>query len=220
MSEHATDPGHRFHAMSDEQLACEAQRGHAAAFTELVRRFDKRLYNFVLRRVGGSHEAEDITQEALLRAWRNIGRYQRQWRFSTWLFTIASRLAVNHLRSAQRNRETTSAMNGSVKSVDDRARRADREHGSYIWGLAQRVCSETQVAALWLRYAEDMPVRDIARVLNKTSLAVRVQLFRARQTIAAHVATHEQERPMTSTDRSVARSMRTDAVTGGVSCTK
>ena len=172
--------------MSDEELAREAQAGSRAAFTELVDRYESRLYNFVLRRVKCEADAEDITQDAFVRAWSNINRYKSRWRFSTWLFTIASRLAINIIRTRQRTQHTytTHAAAYDIEDGIDEDRSINKEHGRYLWSIAADVLSNTQHAALWLRYAEDMPVRDISRILNKSSIAVRVQLFRARQRLA------------------------------------
>jgi len=62
---------------------------------------------------------------------------------------------------------------------------ARREEGQDTWRLARRHLSDTQYEAIWLRYAEDMNIPDIARAMGKTQITVRVLLFRARQTLAA-----------------------------------
>jgi RNA polymerase sigma-70 factor (ECF subfamily) len=169
---------------SDEELAVLAQRDHVAAFAELVTRFETRLFNFLLRRTGSSSVAEDIAQDAFVRAWERIGNYDPTWRFSTWIFTIASRMAV----TAHRRRRPTGPF-----EVAERVGRRDpdmghAEHvareGSRLWCLAEQVLGDDQHTALWLRYAEDMTIGEIAQVTGRTQVGVRVTLFRARQRLA------------------------------------
>lgn len=178
--------------LPDEQLALRAQEGSGAAFALLVARHEGRLYNFLLRRVGRGADAEDLAQEAFVRAWRRIDRYDPRWRFSTWLFTIASRLASNHRRreGARRWVERESV---ARRAVHDGAPAADTESRAALWAAAEAVLTEAQRTALWLRYAEDMPTADIGRVMGKTSIGVRALLFRARGALAEHMAGAEQD---------------------------
>jgi RNA polymerase sigma-70 factor, ECF subfamily len=76
--------------MDDEQLVARAQAGERVAFEELVRRHADRLHAIVLRLARDRHEAEEVTQEAFLRAWRGIRGFKGDARFFTWLYRIAS----------------------------------------------------------------------------------------------------------------------------------
>ena len=67
----------------------------------------------------------------------------------------------------------------------------DQEQGRLLWDIADRVLTDTQRTALWLRFAEDLPVREIAAVMGKTRVTVRVTLLRARNALAACVGTAE-----------------------------
>ncbi|MBX3411042.1 MAG: sigma-70 family RNA polymerase sigma factor [Phycisphaeraceae bacterium] len=167
-----------------EELAVLAQRDNLAAYGVLVERYEARLFNFLLRRVGRRIDAEDLTQESFVRAWERIRSYDPTWRFSTWLFTIASRLAVSHLR---RRRASVSIESIEV-SQSARHDTADHESnlrtGGLLWALAARILKREQHTALWLRYAEDMSVSEIAMVMGKSQVGVRVCLFRARRTLA------------------------------------
>ncbi|MHC4415653.1 MAG: RNA polymerase sigma factor [Planctomycetota bacterium] len=163
-------------------LAGRARAGSLPCFAELVERFEGRLFNFLLRRAGSVADAEDLTQETFVRAWERIGQYNPRWQFSTWLFTIAGRLAIAHHRRRRRERTTGIRLHPATPDGEDPARATgDREQFHLLWDVADRVLNETQRAALWLRYAEDLSIKDIARVLDKTPVAVRVVLFRARE---------------------------------------
>jgi RNA polymerase sigma-70 factor (ECF subfamily) len=167
-------------------LVSRARRGSLPAFTELVARFEDRLFNFLLRRAATRADAEDLVQETFVRAWQQIGRYDRRWQFSTWLFTIGRRLAADHGR---RGAPAASPGRGPADDGDPGAPIADRELCRHIWALADRVLPETQRTALWLRYAEDLSTREIARVLGKSPVMVRVTLLRARKALRRRLAT-------------------------------
>ena len=77
-------------------LVSRAQHGSLPCFAELVKRFEGRLFNFLVRRTVTTHDAEDLVQDAFVRAWQRIDQYDPRWQFSTWLFTIANRLAITH----------------------------------------------------------------------------------------------------------------------------
>ena len=83
---------------SDEDLVLLAAEGDDAAFAVLVRRYQRRVTAFVAQMVGDIDVARELTQEAFLRAWRALARFDRRYKFSTWLFRIAHNLAIDQLR--------------------------------------------------------------------------------------------------------------------------
>ena len=166
--------------LTPEQLALRAQRGSLEAYGRLVELFEERLFNFLLRRVPSRADAEDLTQEAFLRAWRRIRSYRSRWRFSTWLYTIATRLAISHARSAVRHSSL-----GDEDSSPAAPRVRERVEGGAIWKLVDEVLTAEQRTAVWLRYVEDLGIAEIGVVMGKSQVAVRVMLFRARSALEA-----------------------------------
>ena len=164
--------------MSSEELARRAQQGCRASFAALIHRYAPRLQAFLRRRTGDHHDAEDLVQDTFVKAYQNLGRYRTHRRFSTWLFTIASREAVSHHR---RWRPSLSPPEVSVVTPETIAE--DRERSEGIWSQAAAL-PEGQYRALWLRYAEDMSVKEIARALGKSTVCVKVLLYRARRALA------------------------------------
>jgi RNA polymerase sigma-70 factor (ECF subfamily) len=176
---------------SPEELAVRAQTGGGpalACFGELVTRYEVRLFNFLLRRTRCRADAEELTQEAFLRAWERIQSYDPAWKFSTWLYTIASRLAVSKHRKLGRERTWDTFERGGDVERDTLEASDDRRLGKRLWTLAEESLSPDQQTALWLRYAEDMAISEIARVMGKSQVGVRVCLFRARQTLAKNAS--------------------------------
>ncbi len=172
--------------LTPEELACRAQSGSTACYGELVVRFEQRLFNFLLRRVRNADEAQDLTQEAFVRAWERLASYDSRWNFSTWLYTIAIRLAVSRSRRAGliRSGVAPELLDPVCPADAAPSDMADRALGARIWAMADEVLTEDQRTAVWLRYAEDMSIEQIARVMGKTQVGVRVILFRARQSLA------------------------------------
>lgn len=173
-------------AVSDEALAEEARSGSLAAFTELLGRYESRLLRFLAQRLGSVSDAEDAFQEACLKAWRNMRLYDRRRRFSTWLFTLASHVAIDMLRrrGSIRPEPLGEGAVGRTTATDG----PDNAGPGGLWALARRMLTGDSYAALWLYYAEDMSVRDIARALGRSSVWVKVSLFRSRRAIRDAIA--------------------------------
>ena len=88
--------------LSDDECIARAQRGEAAAFAELVRRFQDRVFRFLLRLTRTREDAQDLTQETFMHAYTALPRWQPEAQFSTWLLRIARNLAYDMLRRSQR----------------------------------------------------------------------------------------------------------------------
>jgi len=172
---------------SDEAMAQAARDGDQAAFEELVARFQVPLLHFLQNRTGRHADAEDILQDTFLRAYQNLHRYESQWRFSTWLYTIAYRLSVSHHR---RRRPQVSLGEMTPMDLDSAGPAADMEEAEtrgMIWPLARRLLSEQQFSILWMHYVEQIPLKEIAQALKKSSVSVRAAVFRARQKLKPHL---------------------------------
>lgn len=166
---------------SDEELACRAQGGSLSCFGELVDRYEGRLTGFLRKRAG--QDAEDVAQETFVRAWEKIATYDPSRRFSTWLFTIASRLATDRWRSRESERTAVAR----VKARANPEVRAHDDDPSEVWILAGRMLTPEVFEALWLRYVAGMGVGEVATVLGRTKVGVRVLLFRARERLASEL---------------------------------
>jgi RNA polymerase sigma-70 factor (ECF subfamily) len=165
---------------SEEELALRARQGCSASFEQLVRQLQVPLLHF-LRRWSSREDAEDLAQDTFVRAYENLHRYRTAWRFRTWLFTIARRLSINRQRRQRpivNSERLESASDGSPPPAQILSREESRRG---LWELAETMLTEQQTAALWLYYVEDMPVKQIARVLGRTGGAVKAMLFRARK---------------------------------------
>ncbi|OGD28805.1 MAG: hypothetical protein A2Y56_12805 [Candidatus Aminicenantes bacterium RBG_13_63_10] len=167
---------------TDEELAARAAGGSRPAFEGLVTRYGPRLLHFLRTRSGAGEDVEDLVQETFLKAYRNIGRYDPSRRFSTWLYTIAFRLAVSRHRSKGAKTlplDPEGAEHPSPGPQEALIRNEEARHAGNIWLLA-RTLRPSEYEILWLRYAEEMPLKDIARTMKKSLVGVRVLLHRSR----------------------------------------
>ncbi len=167
------------------ELVRLAVGGCEDAFSELSLRFRPRLLQVLQRRTGGRYaDAEDIAQESLAKAFANISRFDAKYQFSTWLYTIAFRVAQDY---ARKNRPWYSLW--SASTLDDSASTVDpdpavtiagAEQVANLWTYARRFMTADQYTAMWLRYGEDLSVEEISQVMRKSKVGVRVLLHRAR----------------------------------------
>jgi RNA polymerase sigma-70 factor (ECF subfamily) len=174
--------------VSDERLAVLAQAGSAASFEQLVRRLQVPLVHFLVRRTRCLADAEDLAQDAFVRAHRSLASYSPKWRFRTWLFTIAHRLAINLSHRRRRAGQASSALDDVASSAPDACDMvAVEERRRSLWNTASAVLAADEVSALWLHYVEDLSTAEIAQVLGRSRMAVKTMLFRARKRLEPHL---------------------------------
>jgi RNA polymerase sigma-70 factor (ECF subfamily) len=167
---------------SDEELARQSQAGSLAAFEQLVYRYEARVLAFAVRLCGNATDAREVTQDTFVKAFQNIEQFDSRRVFAAWLFTIARHLCIDRHRAAPRF--AGDSVPDLADDADPSELAARREEGRNLWRLARERLSDLQFQALWLHYAEDMETAQIARVLGKTRVHVKVLLFRARRILA------------------------------------
>lgn len=189
---------------SDEALARQAQAGELASFEELVHRHEAHVYGFLVNCARHEADARDLAQETFVAAYVKLRQFDPARSFKTWLFTIARRKWIDRCRAW---RDPAKEPQIETVDVEDPATLLAHQEGERdLWELARRVLPDLQFQALWLRYAEDSGVRDIARVLGKTQTHVKVLLFRARTALGRELENAE--------ERTVSRGERARSPTG------
>ncbi len=169
-------------AEGESGLLDQARRGSLFAFEEIVRRYQRRVYATAYRIVRRHEVADDVAQEAFIRAHRSLGRFDTRRPFGPWICRIAANLAVNHVRSPQAREdalpdgraETPSAAPGPLQRVLDTEARAmlDRALGEL---------PAEQRAVFCLRVFEELSYREIADALGIEMGTVMSRLSRARE---------------------------------------
>lgn len=174
------------------------QRGDDSAFEHLVIYYQDRVLHFLFRFLKDRNRAEDLTQEVFLRVFRSRQRYRPSASFKTWLFTIASRLALNEIRGLRRRRrifvEASNSEESAGATVWDDARdhreldppaRLELAELEEVLGRMIEQLPRNQKAAVLLSRMEELSYREIAEALGVTRMAVKSLLMRARETLRA-----------------------------------
>ncbi|MCF7668578.1 MAG: sigma-70 family RNA polymerase sigma factor [Verrucomicrobia bacterium] len=163
--------------LTSEELAEKVKTGCDDAFEVLFDRHYARLHRFICGFTGNTHESDDLLQDTFIKAYKNIDSYNDNYKFTSWIFTIAKRTALNHLR---RVKQTTAVED--YHSVDEETPLSileQEERKKRIWEIAKGL-KPKQFEALWWRYAEGMTIEETAKVMKTNPLHVRVLLHRAR----------------------------------------
>ncbi len=174
-----------------EDLVERARRGDRAAFSQLVDEYKDKIYSYVSRMLNDPYEAEDVTQEAFLRAYRSLPRFRGASSFHTWLYRIAGNLAIDVVRKRKRT-EPTYSLDEPLESDDgEYEREIPDDSGSPEETSTTR---ETQVAVrraivelpeklrdvMILYELQGETYEDIAEILNVPLGTVKSRLFNAR----------------------------------------
>ena len=162
-------------------LIDRAKAGDQTAFCEIVSMLDKRVFNYLNKFTGNAHDAEDLTQETFLKAYRNIKRHHKHLAFCPWIYTIAKRTALNHFRGKKISCEFEDYIESD--EADPLMLLGQKERSESFWALTSRLKPAAR-EALWLRYGEGFSIEETAKVLGKNQIGVRVLLHRARNDLA------------------------------------
>ena len=167
----------------ERQLIENAQRGCAESARALVAAHQDRLHAFVWRLVRSKHDAEEICQDAFMRAFSALASFDFSYRFSTWLFTIGYRLCLN---SARRRKDFSGDVDFSVFSapddgVADEVANTDeaRRLKKTIWESVDQLTPQ-QRATVLLFYRESLSCQEIGNILDMPAATVKSHLHRAR----------------------------------------
>ena len=171
--------------ISEAELVRRAQAGDADAFAALVTEHQRFVYNLALRVVNDAREAEDVAQEAFVRAWLALPNFRRQAQFRTWLYRIVTNLCCNRLPRLRRDLAALGdeEVDETSAAVDERANPAyDVEADERRAFLQQRLAAlpESYRLLVSLRYQQELSYEEIANVLGLPLGTVKTGLFRAR----------------------------------------
>ena len=174
----------------DRELAAAALKGDEAAFALLVRRHQAGVRRCAARVLCDDEEARDIAQVAFVRAWENLPKYDPSWSFSTWLYRIATNLAIDVLRSRD-SRDRTHATHlrlvGDCEAPTAPADLAEGEVRKIFTELTSQL-SPSQRVAFVLREVEGQATAEVAKAMGCTEATVRNHVFQARAVMRRELA--------------------------------
>ena len=179
-------------APSDLLLVQRAAGGDVGAFEMLVRRYQLRVVRLCVRMLGDRHAAEDAAQDVFLVAWRSMGRFRGDAKFSTWLYRIATNRCVRELR--RRPAPTVELPEGLAATEGIPHLAVEAAEGLAAVGAAIGRLSLEQRVPLLLREVEGLPYDQIAEVLGVSVAAVKSRIYRARVEVARDLGARNGDR--------------------------
>jgi RNA polymerase sigma-70 factor (ECF subfamily) len=179
----------------DATLVRECLEGKTRAFGRLYERYRPMVYELAYRMTRNREEAEDVLQDTFLRAMRALGTYDTQYKFSTWILTIASRLCVDRWRASRRTQLSLDAEydSGSIQLPHPGERPDDhtfkREVAALVESGLQRVPEDYRVMLI-LRHRLELSYEEIAAVTGMPLGTVKTRIHRARERLARALSAH------------------------------
>ena len=180
--------------IDDTTLIRQAQQGNRTAFEELVRHYDQAVLRLALHLTGSEADAQDIFQDAFLKAYKNVGNFRFECSFYTWIYRIVTNLCLDHLRKRQVRKEdaafTTDAEGEEYSLLDrvpDGRAAANPERDFMARELGKRInhaldrLTPRERMVFELKHYHGLKLRTVGEILNTTEETAKNTLFRATQ---------------------------------------
>jgi RNA polymerase sigma-70 factor (ECF subfamily) len=170
----------------------QVKKGDQSAFEDIVIYFQNRIYQHCYRMLGNAYEAEDVAQEAFIRAYTNIDSFDNRRKFSTWLYRIATNLTIDRMRK----RKPDYFLDAELKGTDGldmyaRLPSHDRSPGEEVENLELQRFIHQEIAGLpskyrsiiMLRYLEEFSLKEISEILDIPLGTVKTRIHRGREAL-------------------------------------
>jgi RNA polymerase sigma-70 factor, ECF subfamily len=193
--------GHTTGRIDDTMLVREAQRGNRAAFEQLVRNYDSAVLRLAIHLTGSQSDAQDVYQEAFLKAYKSIGNFRFECSFYTWIYRIVTNICLDHIRKRNvRKEDSPVATDRSgdefdvLNQVPDGRAAANperdlmtRELGSRINRALEKLTPRERMV-FELKHYQGLKLRTVGEILNTTEETAKNTLFRATQKLRGALA--------------------------------
>ncbi|WP_096202068.1 RNA polymerase sigma factor SigW [Bacillus sp. FJAT-45350] len=175
-----------------KRLIKEVKSGDTEAFGELVEMYKDKVYQLSYRMLGNMHEAQDVAQEAFLRAYTNIDRYDTNRKFSTWLFRIATNLAIDRLRKRKPDFHLEDPIKGTEgMTVQSQIASTEELPDDQVVKVEMQEWIQDEInhlppkyrSAIILKYIEDLSLKEISEILDLPVSTVKTRIHRGRETL-------------------------------------
>jgi RNA polymerase sigma-70 factor (ECF subfamily) len=194
-------------SLTDEVLMQRYQGGDRSVFGELVRRHKTPVYNFILRQVRTPSAAEDLTQDVFVRVVQNATEFRHSSRFSTWIYTIARNIAIDHLRKMSLRRHP-SLDQPSKSDEDDAPTLGERTKDAHPSATVDRAVISTELGfrirnaveelpddqreVFLLREVGNVPFKDIADMIGVSENTIKSRMRYALERLQKALAEYEE----------------------------
>lgn len=177
--------------MTEPQLVARAQQGDLPAFEELVRLYQREIYNLAYRLVQDPEEAKDMAQQTFMQAYIHIREFRGQSQFRTWLFRIGINQCYNFFKSKKKFGDPVDSQELVIVDEDNpQAGLIAREDRSRLYAALERLPVK-QRAVLTLKLEQGLSYKEISEQLGGTAGAARVNFCQAVKTLKKYLKTEE-----------------------------
>ena len=167
-------------------LVSMARSGHREAFDEIDRRYRGRICRYLRRHTNGLAHAEELAQQTLIRAFEVIDQLRLGDRVGAWLYRIAYRLLIDDSRKRRPHAPLDVDLVGTGRQAVDSL--IAEEEKADLWRIARQTLSPDEYVAVELRYVENFNIAEIANIMSRSQVSVRVLLHRARNRLLPHLS--------------------------------
>ncbi|KZE67551.1 RNA polymerase subunit sigma [Fictibacillus phosphorivorans] len=173
-------------------MVTQVKKGDQEAFEGIVDLFKDKIYRHCFRMVGNGHEAEDLAQETFLRAYRNISKYNNEYKFSTWIFRIATNLCIDRLRKKKPDYYLDAEVPGtdganmySQLSTEEPLPEevvTENEQWNELQAEIMKLPEKYRTAIL-LKYVDDLSLEEISQIMDIPVPTVKTRIHRGREAL-------------------------------------
>ena len=185
----------------DAQLVTASKNGDQDAFSLLVQRYQRRVFNLVFRMLQDYEEASEVTQEAFLAAWQGLPAFRGEARFSTWLYRISYNCALKQLETRKRDKALHTALQAEQTIEGDDPKNALLEmldNQEMVQEQLSQLPPKYRIVLI-LRHLQDMTYEEMAEVLTMPVGTIKTHLFRARNLLKERLQNFEHGRKQKGT---------------------
>jgi RNA polymerase sigma-70 factor (ECF subfamily) len=180
-----------FHMQMEDRpdILARVRTGDTGAFEDLVRTYQNYAYQLAVRMLFSETEAQDVVQEAFVRVWRSINRYDPSVRFTTWLYRIVTNLCLDQIRAEKRRNVFRKQREAQSEAGSDPPAAVDIEKAVSTADLMRIVRTlagdlpETQRLVFTLRDLQDLSINEVSRITGLSEASIKTNLHYARRTL-------------------------------------
>ena len=172
------------HTNTDPYLIEQTLKGDTKAFGELVERYQAFVYTIVIRIVKVREEAEEVAQDSFIKAFQSLSSYRGESKFSSWLYSIAYRKALDALRKNKKNNSLElieEITEGDCSVIENALTYIEDQERSEVIKKCILELPEKEAAIITLFYFEEQSIKEIAKITELTEDNVKVKLYRSRK---------------------------------------
>ncbi|MDY0296993.1 MAG: sigma-70 family RNA polymerase sigma factor [Acidobacteriota bacterium] len=180
----------------DQALIRRILKGDRSSFEQLMKQYNKRMFNFIYRMVRDEEVAVELTQDFFIKIYTVLQKYNFEYKFSTWAYRICYNLVIDHVRKHPENVDSLDhdLLSRKLLAKTDQVVREDgfsnlekEEMRDYVWGVVERIPQKYRHLIL-LRYQQGLKYEEIAEVTELPVGTVKNRIFKAKELIRREIA--------------------------------